>query len=79
MTQTHSIRINGKTHYFYAPIQGGMPRVFPAHRDILIAYMRKFSKNRYEVVIAYKDRYGVYSNCDSIKQACQVLQIAYNG
>ena len=79
MTQVHSIGINGKRIFFRAPTEFTLPVVFPSCRDILIAYMRKYSKNHYEVVIAYKNHYAVYSGCVSIKQACQVLQTVYNG
>lgn len=79
MTQVFNITVNHKKIYFRSPTKFTLPVVFPPCRDILIAYMKKYSKNRYEVVVAYKNSYSVYSNCKSIKKACQVLQTAYNG
>ncbi len=78
MTQTFLVRINGKAYYFRAPDIDGII-TFPAHRDILMAYLRKTSKNNYEVAVAYKNYFVIYKKCTSIKKACAVLQIVYNG
>lgn len=79
MAQLHIIKINGKPFYFHSPEIGGAPITFPPCGNILISYMRKHSKNRYEVVVAYKNYYAIYGSCASITEARYVLQTHYNG
>lgn len=71
------IRIDNKPYYFTTPLYG-QTKIFPASGNILRAYLRRNSKNSYEIIIAGDDFCRRIRDAESMKECCQILQNAYN-